>query len=218
MPGFCTKCGTALADGATFCTKCGAPVAGAVAAPATPAPSPTPSTPAPATGMSPAVKIVLGIIGAFVLLAVLFAVVVTVGVWKVAQNVSVDERAGKVTIKTDKGSLTMGQTPKVTEAQLGIPIYPGAEHEQGGFSLESEKGAVQTFVFKTSDSVAQVTEFYKSRLGEKAETSVASDDSAVFALNNHAGSDYLITVATEQDENKTVITVTRTRKGPGPGQ
>jgi len=225
MPAFCTKCGTALGEGATFCTNCGTPTSTAAAAPAAAAAAPPagatrPATPttAPATGMSSGVKIALMIVGGFLLLGVLLAVVVTIGVWRVARNVVVDESAGKVTIKTEKGSLVVGQTPKITEAQLGIPIYPGAESTEGGVSFESEQGSMQTFVFKTKDSISQVTEFYKSRLGDKAENTVTSSDSALFTLKKYGGSDYLIAIAADSGESETVITVTRTRKGSAPGQ
>jgi len=46
----CTKCGTALADNASFCTACGAPQA--VAAPAPPAGVPAPAVPVAAPGES----------------------------------------------------------------------------------------------------------------------------------------------------------------------
>lgn len=214
MATFCTKCGTALGHGMAFCTKCGAPVAdAATAAPAAPAPAAS-----PATGMSTGVKLALMIIGGFVLLGALLTVLVTIGVWRVAQNVNVSEKAGNVTIKTDKGTLTVGQMPKITEAELGIPIYPGAENSEGGMAIESEQGAMQTFVFKTKDSLAQVVEFYKTRIGDKAEHAVTSPESALFALKKYGGSDYLIAIATDSGEGKTMITVTRTRKGPGPGQ
>ena len=53
---FCTKCGTALSDGANFCVTCGAPVTKAAPVqtptPAQPvAPAPMPPQPAPAQGL-----------------------------------------------------------------------------------------------------------------------------------------------------------------------
>jgi hypothetical protein len=37
-------------------------------------------------------------------------------------------------------------------------------------------------------------------------------------VKNHAGSDYMIALGTDDGDEKTVITITRVRKGPGPGQ
>ena len=85
MPSFCTKCGSALGQGAQFCVQCGTPVAAAaagagagqpasrpspVAAPAPPAYAP-PAPPVRQQGTSTGVKIVLAILGFFVLVGCL---------------------------------------------------------------------------------------------------------------------------------------------------
>src|SRR5436309_316394 len=72
MATFCVSCGNPLADGARFCNKCGA------TQPAAPAPVGTvmpPATAAPVSsqGSSTAIKIIIGIVGFFVLLCLLAA-------------------------------------------------------------------------------------------------------------------------------------------------
>jgi hypothetical protein len=69
MAGFCVSCGNPLADGARFCNKCGATQPAAQAATVIP---PAPAVPAP-QGSNAALKIIIGILGFFVLLSLLAA-------------------------------------------------------------------------------------------------------------------------------------------------
>jgi hypothetical protein len=168
--------------------------------------------------MSMGLKVALIIIGVFIILGALLTLLVTVGVWQFARRVDVDQRSGQVTIRTEKGAVTLGEARHVSEAELGIPLYPGAQQAEGGVKFEGEKGAMATYVFKTSDSVEQVVEFYKQRVGAKAESVVISTEGSLITLKQYGGSDYMIAVATDHSDQKTVITITRMRKGPGPAQ
>jgi hypothetical protein len=167
--------------------------------------------------MSSGLKIALMIIGGCVLLGALATLLLVVGVLRFAQQVEVSERGGKVTVRTPTGAVTVGQAPRITEAQLGIPIYPGAEQLEGGVSLEGQKGGMETYVFKTNNSVQQVSDFYKQRIGSQADKLVISDEGSLITVKNHAGSDYMIALGADDSDDKTVITITRIRKGPGPG-
>jgi len=218
MPAFCMTCGNAVEDGTKFCPTCGAPTGGVIVAPAATVSSPPPATSTAPTGMSTGLKVALMLLGGFVLLGALLTLLVFVGVWKFSQQVDVDERGGKVTIRTPKGSVTVGEVKKVSEAELGVPIYPGASQLEGGVSFEGDKGGMHTYVFKTSDTVAQVTDFYKQRIGDQADKLVVSEDGSLLTLKDHGGSDYMIALGTDDSDEKTVITITRVRKGPGPGQ
>ncbi len=70
MATFCVSCGNPLADGARFCNKCGATQPAAPASVGTVMP---PAAPVASQGSSTAVKIIVGILGFFVLLALLAA-------------------------------------------------------------------------------------------------------------------------------------------------
>lgn len=216
MAAFCTACGNTVDETTQFCPHCGAPTGGVIVA--TPPPAATPPAPAPArSGMSSGLKIALMIIGGCVLLGALATVLLVVGVLRFAQQVEVDERGGKVTVRTPTGAVTVGEAPRVTEAQLGIPLYPGATQLEGGVSMEGEKSGMHTYVFKTDDSVQQVSDFYKQRIGDQADKLVISDEGSLITIKNHAGSDYMIALGADDSDSKTVITITRIRKGPGPG-
>ncbi len=75
MAAFCVNCGAPLSEGAKFCSKCGTtvtpstpPVTGTVA----PVPV-APGTPAAAQGSNTVVKVIIGVVAAFVLLMMLGA-------------------------------------------------------------------------------------------------------------------------------------------------
>ena len=180
MANFCTKCGSSLAEGVKFCTKCGAAVGGAApaatppAAPAAPAPAARPAA-APAGGTN-VVKVVLIVIGVFVGLGILGALAIGIGLWRVSRAVDVD-RSGQVSISTPTGKVTVGAPQRpVTEAELGVPLYPGAKQQEGALQIAGEEGSMHTYVFKTSDSPQQVMAFYRERLGTEAASYVETPE------------------------------------------
>lgn len=79
MAAFCSNCGAPLAAGARFCDKCGTAVAGQSAPPGTPtaavaSPAPYPApVPAASQSSNTALKVIIGILGVFALLALLVA-------------------------------------------------------------------------------------------------------------------------------------------------
>jgi hypothetical protein len=134
-------------------------------------PRPPAAPPPPRTG-SHLLAIALLVLG---LIVVVSAMTVVVGLRFLARGVKVnvaEAGAGKkeVSIQTPVGSLEV--TPHVTESQLGLPIYPGAERASDtgsanlNLSVGDEQGLrVLAAKFQTADSLEKVTEFYKQRLG-----------------------------------------------------
>ncbi len=83
-------------------------------------------------------------------------------------------RGGKsISVETPKGSFRL-DAGEVSEAQLGMPIYPGARRrkEHGAtISIEvpSEKSVlVAAAEFETDDPLDKVAAFYRERLGDSA--------------------------------------------------
>lgn len=134
-------------------------------------PRPPVSPPAPRTG-SNVLAIVLLVLA---LIVVVSSLAVWAGLRYLSQSVrvQVEERgAGKkeVSIKTPIGSLEVH--PEVSEARLGLPIYPGARalKEDGGATVNldfanEESVRIVAGKFETSDSLEKVKAFYRSRLG-----------------------------------------------------
>jgi len=88
-----------------------------------------------------------------------------------AVKVNVEKKGEKqVSVRTPVGSLEIGK--EVSEASLGLPIYPGAKKIEGGDSarvnIEIPGGAsvrVLAADFETPDPLDKVKEFYRGRLG-----------------------------------------------------
>ena len=221
MANFCTKCGNSLDSGARFCNRCGtvateagpsqAPVSQAYAPPAAGASQPAAATgappPPPPQKSTSAVKIILIVLGIFVGMGILAGAAVIFGIWGISRAVKVDESGEKVSITTPMGNMTVDNAP-VTEAELGIPIYPGAEGEQGNLRIGTAKGSMGTFIFRTSDSPQQVIDFYRAKLPEKTDYMV-TEQGGVITSSPSENEGYMITVGRDDDEEKTVISIMR---------
>lgn len=124
---------------------------------------------------------------------------------------------GTVQIETKDGTVvvTGQQGGTVTEAQLGVPVYPGAtvkaSSKMGGAATDN-KGTVEMYTLMTPDSLEKVTAFYKSNLKNVKNTLVqGSGDQgmAMFSL----GDDGAISVNIVSDKNKeTIIQVAKKTK------
>lgn len=133
-----------------------------------------PAPPEPPRTGSRVVAIALLILALIVLVS---GLAVWIGLRYIARNVQVrvEEGSGgkkEVSIKTPVASLEV--TKGVSEARLGLPIYPGAKRLEGdeGATLNFEFGreknlGVLAVKFETSDSVEKVRDFYRERLGSE---------------------------------------------------
>lgn len=221
MANFCTKCGNSVDSGARFCNRCGtvvseagqsqAPVSQAYAPPAAGASQPPGATgappPPPPQKSTSAVKIILIVLGIFVGMGILAGAAVIFGIWGISRAVKVDQSGEKMSITTPMGNVTVDNAP-ITEAELGLPIYPGAEGEQGNLRIGNAKGSMDTFIFRTSDSPQQVIDFYRSKLPEKTDYMV-TNEGGVITSSPSEGEGYMITVGRDDDEGKTVISIMR---------
>jgi zinc-ribbon domain len=220
MANFCSKCGAELSPDTRFCQSCGAPTgyAPAAAAPAAAVPAGVAPAGQVAVGQAPAasapssgvLKIVLIIVGCIVGLGMLSAVAVMFGLWRISKSVHVD-RSGGMTITTPGGTFSSGRTSAahLSEREVGAPIYPGAVAEEGGFKLGADSGSMATYVFKTSDSVAQVLAFYRDKFGPKTSVIETPQGGIVTAAKND-NEGVMVTVGRDENEDKTSIAITHT--------
>lgn len=216
MAVFCTKCGTALPSNSQFCTACGAP---AGAAPATPPSAPpvygqpgVPYAPPPGSGSSP-VKVILIVVGVLVGLGILSTIVFMFGVWRVSRAMHVNRSGDSVTLSTPTGTITAGNTAVVSEADLGVPIYPGATRSQGGMQVNSGNSSMVTVVYSTPDPVSKVVDFYKGKLGENTSVIQTGDGAVITSGKENNKEDLVITVTpdTSSSDGQTKIGIMRTR-------
>ncbi len=216
MAAFCTKCGTALPPNTQFCTACGASV-GAAAIPPPTAPIAygqpvTAAAPPPGSGSS-AVKIILIVVGVVVGLGMLSAIVFMFGVWRVSRAMHVNRAGDSVTLSTPTGTITAGNTAVVSEADLGVPVYPGAVRREGGMQVNSGTGSMITAVFSTSDPVGKVVDFYKGKLGDNTSVIQAGRGAVISSGTQNNKEGLVITVSSDPSSNdgQTKIGIMRTR-------
>jgi hypothetical protein len=159
------------------------------------------------------------------LLLALIVVVGCIGLWvglhflSRAVQVQVDRDGGKkeVSIKTPLGSIEVNKD--VSEASLGLPIYPGAtritEHGSATVDLniaDEEKVHVLAGKFETPDSFDKVRDFYHDRLGDQVTKYKERNEEGktVFEIK-HDKQDKVVALKSYGD--KTVIELVRVSEG-----
>ncbi|HEX9201066.1 MAG TPA: zinc ribbon domain-containing protein [Acidobacteriaceae bacterium] len=234
MANFCSKCGTSLPPGAASCPSCGTPAgAGAMMTDAPHASAPPPAAaypqasaggpppvagypapgPYPAKSSGGALKIILIVVAVVVGLGLVGAGVAGYAVWRVAHSVHVENNGGGVTLTAPGGATISTGDSTATEAEMGVPVYPGAEREKGGMSVSSASASMVMAHFTTSDSVSQVTDFYKGKMGDNPV--VVSNGNGTVLSSGEKGEDSLtVTVGTGNgdDAGKTSILIVHSKK------
>lgn len=211
MNSFCTKCGAEVPIGSAFCPSCGTAVATATPASTVqpppvyvqvpppqysqPAPASYPPAPPPTVSGGGALKIILIIVGVFVLLGVLAAGVIGFGVWRVSRAVRINSKGDGVSLSTPSGIITTGTASSVSEADLGVPVYPGAASGEGSMNIKTPAGSMITAIYLSPDPVSKVVDFYKARLGDQASI-----------METGAGT---MISSGEDDKNKLIVTITQ---------
>jgi hypothetical protein len=199
---FCNSCGVSLEPGTKFCNKCGAAVSGAtpgaVAAPVA-APAPTQG------GGSGVLKVILIVVGVFVILGVLAVSTVAFIGWRVARNLHVKHEGEHVKIESPFGSMETSKNPEDVARDLGVDIYPGARAERNG-SATATFGSMRTAsaTFKSSDSVDQVSTFYKAKLPNAMVTTSDQNRCTIIAQDQKN----MTTISIQADDGQTKIQIT----------
>jgi len=158
---FCNSCGAQLTEGTRFCSKCGAPITGTTGAAANAA---TPSTPAATTAPSSALKTILIIVGAIVLIGIVGIASLTFIGMRLARHSRVTQEGEHVKVETPFGTAETSKDPEDAAKELGVDVYPGADPQKEGASTATF-GRVRTVsaAFQSDDSVDKVCAFYRSK-------------------------------------------------------
>lgn len=132
-------------------------------------------------------------------------------------KVNLSETGAKITTTDAAGKtsqLELG-TAQVTEADLGVPFYPGSKMMDGQSTrMSTPEGTAVTVGLQSSDPPAKVAGFYRERLKAQAEgkqfTEMSSGDGAVLALADDK-SRAAIQIAVNKAENGSEIAITTHR-------
>jgi len=236
MAAFCTKCGAPLSSGAGFCPACGSAVeSNAVPPPVVPEPVAPPAAAAsypaaPAAGYAPVPPPVYAAAppagyaavptagygapppkksGALKIVLIVIAVVVVLGIATVGILGYIGYRA----MHSAGNALAVGSSADVSEADLGVSIYPGAtRNASGSMRLKVAGNLVVSATYTTTDPVANVLTYYQGKLGPNA-TAIQSGPATTLTsstVNGTGKESIVITVTPSAQANGTQFTVVHT--------
>lgn len=232
--GFCPSCGTPIAAPAapaftpvapvpTPSQPYTAPQGYTQVAPGTPQPNPytIPQSPNAYPGAQPTsqsgsvLKIILiviaAIIGLFLLVGGFIGYKIYRGVQAVKHSIDTDDKTGSTTFTTPGGSFNVGGNVNASEAELGVPIYPGATHAQGGMRLKTHTASIITVVYKTTADADTVVNFYKAKLPDADEVSGGLSNGTVLR-SGKKNDQIMVTVSSIPDSTEgTQITIMHTK-------
>lgn len=129
-----------------------------------------------------------------------------------------DQDSSGVVLKTPSGGFEF--SGKVKASEIGLPVYPGAkqvpEREKDNGSLtfnlsRTGKPDVHFLVakFETQDSVDQVRDFYKKKLGHEVSKFTEKTDDGGMAFEMREGDQQRKYVQIKTDSGKTAIDLVR---------
>ena len=210
---FCNSCGTSLAPGVRFCSKCGAailssspvpPAAGGPTPPAAYVP-PAASAPLPASGGGGALKVVLIVVGVFVLLGMFGLASLGFVAWRVAHRTRVHQSGDNVKVETPFGNVETTKDPAEAARNLGVDLYPGAEVLKEG-AASATFGTLHTvsLTYESTDFVNKVAAFYKAKFPNAMVTTSDSGRCSIIS-NDHKN---MVTINIESAGDKTKIHIT----------
>jgi hypothetical protein len=166
--------------------------------------------PPPTTSGNTVLKIVLIVIGVFVLLGVIVAGVIGVEVYKMAKSADKGSN-GNVSISTPSGTITTGQSANVTAADLGVDLYPGATTGEGSMNMKTPNGSMVTAVYLSPDPSDKIVAFYKEKLGDQASI-VQTSHGTVLSAGQKDKDNVVITITPEGNSSKiAIVRVTNTK-------
>ena len=163
---------------------------------------------------SSALKIILIIVGIFVVIGVIVVGVVGYGIYRVAHTIKKDATTGQISLNTPGGAFSANTSNTITESDLGIAIYPGAAQAKGGLRMNIAGKSMVSANFLTADSKDQVIAFYKDKVGPTAQ-SIMTDNGAQFVAAASNGDTVTVSISqiAGMNDGKTQITIIRASKG-----
>ena len=131
--------------------------------------------------------------------------------------------AGDIAAKTEKAKNDLKQKQDMpTEAQVGIPFYPGAEPHKSKDDLtlttESENAILLTL--ETADPIAKVDAFYKASLplAHRLQDTIAGKQTIGYVDESEPGRKRSVDISAENGKTVIALIATRTPKDAMPGK
>jgi hypothetical protein len=135
--------------------------------------------------------------------------VVVPGGGKVTVKENPAGQAKEVTIQNEKGSVKINTEAKISEAELGMPIYPGAEVGQSVAmtnGMDKNAGAMKQVVLTTPDAVEKVKAFYLKAYPKASTMDMNNPEGQMTQVAVDKGNEQkLIMISRKNNEDKTQI-------------
>ena len=210
---FCTSCGATVEAGAKFCANCGAAMTGAAPAAPVAQPGQPAQAAAPAKGGSGVLKVILAILGVLLFFVILVSAVIGYVGYRGYKAVKEEQaKLGDMKVDVTTDAASAGDAAKIAQ-QMEVEVYPGAEPQKGAGTVSLGGFAVAGANFLTSDSPAQVADFYKKQYPKAMLVSEQGDHYSIM-VNTSKG---MVTVAIEPYEGQTKISIARMAGAKMPG-
>jgi hypothetical protein len=122
--------------------------------------------------------------------------------------------AARVTMRTDQGDTSFATGQKISEREIGIPFYPGAEVSHSGTRSATEEVQARSVSLTTSDSVDEVKAFYQKKF-TKAQTTadVTTEDSrAVSMMLEKGDTQKIVMISRKKGADETTIVLHRSQR------
>jgi hypothetical protein len=155
-------------------------------------------------------KIVLIVIGVFVVLGVLVAGVIGFVGYRVAKSAH-QNADGSVSFSTPNGTITTGKSANISAADLGTEPYPGATSSVGSMNMKTSSGSMVTAVYTSPDPADKIVAFYKEKLGDEASV-VQTGHGATLTAGEKNKNQITVSVSAQGDLTKiAIIHITSTK-------
>ncbi len=165
MP-FCTSCSAQMDASAQVCPACGKAVAGTAA-----------TAPAPPPQKSGALKVILLVLGGFVLLGMLVAGAAAMFIFRMAKDTRVEQTSGGAKVETPFGTVETTNEDGVAIAQkMGVEVYPGARPLPGSASVNIGGMRTATAMFESDDPPEKIEAFYRKQFPHASVTATRGED------------------------------------------
>jgi hypothetical protein len=143
--------------------------------------------------------------GALKVVLIVIAVVVGLGVLGVGAAVYVGYRA----LHAAGSSISVGSSAQVTDADLGVAIYPGAVPKPGGAArVKIGKATIVSAAYTTSDPASSVAAFYQGKVGGQAIVNKSVTGTSFESVSTNGGEkDSLVVTVGPEPANSSVTQI-----------
>lgn len=122
---------------------------------------------------------------------------------------------GKMTGKNEKGETFESGAIDVTEAELGLPFYPGSKPvEFGSTKMETAEGKTFSVNRSTSDMPDKVVEFYKAKFTDPQTFNSSTDGAVQSQVSGKLadGAEGAVIALRDKGKSETMVMITLQRK------